>query len=62
MLAKVLMATLTAALAYMVARQIKQHSDKAKERVKTRRPDTEERIVTLREDPDTGVFRPTDHD
>ena len=62
MLVKVLTATLTAALAFMVARQIKQHNDKAKERVKTRRPDTGERIVTLREDPQTGVFRPSDHD
>ena len=62
MLAKILTATLTAALAYVALRQIKQHSDKAKERVKARRSEAGERIVTLREDPDTGVFRPSDHD
>ncbi|NNE24925.1 MAG: hypothetical protein HKN11_20180 [Rhizobiales bacterium] len=62
MLAKILTATLTAALAYMVMRQIKQYNDKARERVKTRRSDDGERVVTLREDPDTGVFRPSEHD
>ena len=62
MLVKILTATLTAALAYMVARKIKQRNEEAKERVKTRRAEADERIVTLRQDPQTGVFRPTDHD
>ncbi|MGI9463517.1 MAG: hypothetical protein ACR2OM_06235 [Aestuariivirgaceae bacterium] len=62
MLAKVLMATLTAALAFMVARQLKQRSDKAKAHLNTKREQSRDRVVTLREDPDTGVFRPADKD
>ena len=62
MLAKILTAALTAGLAFVVARQIKQYSDNAKERVKTRKPGTGEQVVNLREDPETGVFRPSDKD
>ena len=62
MFAKILTAGLTAALAFMVARQIKQHTDKAKEKVRTPRSDPADRVVTLREDPETGVFRPSDRD
>ncbi len=62
MLAKIVMATLTAALAFMVVRQLKQRSNKAKERVNRQRTDPQDRIVTLREDPHTGVFRPADPD
>ena len=62
MLAKVLTAALTAGLAFVVARQIKQYSDKAKERVKTRNSEAGEQVVNLSEDPETGVFRPSDHD
>ncbi len=62
MLAKIVMATLTAALAYLVVRQLKQRSDKAKERVNTQRANPQDRIVTLREDPHTGVFRPAGPD
>ena len=62
MLAKVLTATLTAVLAYMAVRQLKQHADKAKERVRADQKQRREKIVTLREDPETGIFRPSDRD
>ncbi len=62
MLAKVLMATLTAALAFVIARQLKQRSDNAKAHVDTRRTRSRDHVVTLREDPETGIFRPSDED
>ena len=62
MLAKVLTATLTAALAFVVARQIKQYTERAKARVRTQKARSNDRVVTLREDPETGVFRPVDRD
>ena len=62
MLAKIVTAGLTAALAYIAFRQLKQHQDNARERVKTRRHANNERVVTLSEDPETGVYRPKNHD
>jgi hypothetical protein len=63
MLAKVLTTVLTAALAVMVVRHIGQRVEKSKAKVRTnKRADETSRVTTLREDPETGVFRPVDRD
>ncbi len=62
MLAKVLTTVLTAALAVMVVRQIGQKAEQAKARVRKDRNSAAKPSVTLREDPETGVFRPVDND
>ena len=61
MFAKVLTTVLTAALAVMVVRHFGQKAEKAKVR-KNSRTDADARVTNLREDPDTGVFRPVDRD
>ena len=63
MLAKVMITVLTAALAVMVVRQIGQNAERAKAKVrKGRAANRGHRVTTLKEDPETGVFRPVDHD
>lgn len=63
MLLKVLTTVLTAGLALMVLRHIGQKVEASKAKVrKAAESDGNSRVTTLREDPETGVFRPVDRD